>query len=403
MSNHLAVATVTRTLTHVLNTVVSAGVLGATATALRPDGPPAGAGQAPRVNVFLYQLTPNGAFRGSDLPTRDGGGGFTQRPVAAVDLHYLLTFYGSEPALEPQRVLGTVARFLHAQPTLRRDDITAAIAASPPLAGSDLASQQERVRITPVSLSLEDLSKLWSVFFQVPYAVSAAYMASVVLLEADATPGEALPVRHVRPVVSPAAAPRIDNIEPTHATLTPGLRVKITGEHLVGPSTRYLFGGQPGTLVVAESTAAHAVVELPVGVRPGLVPLTVVDEGSLGPGHVASQSNVVVLALPPAVPTISFVPGAGTAHFKVTVAPAIAADQVAELLLTAPAGGGSFVLARRPPATAGTLLVFPTAPLPPGAYPYRLRVDGADTPLTFDTASADPLHQPVNGPMVTVV
>jgi hypothetical protein len=41
----------------------------------------------------------------------------------------------------------------------------------------------ERIKLTPLTLSLEDLSKLWSVFFQVPYALSIAYEASVVLIE----------------------------------------------------------------------------------------------------------------------------------------------------------------------------------------------------------------------------
>ncbi len=45
-------------------------------------------------------------------------------------------------------------------------------------------------------LNLEELSKLWSVFFQTAYKLSMAYIANLVLIEADAeTPRPTLPVR----------------------------------------------------------------------------------------------------------------------------------------------------------------------------------------------------------------
>ena len=42
-------------------------------------------------------------------------------------------------------------------------------------------------------MNLEELSKLWSVFFQTPYALSIAYQASVVLIEPDLEPIDAAP------------------------------------------------------------------------------------------------------------------------------------------------------------------------------------------------------------------
>jgi hypothetical protein len=50
-------------------------------------------------------------------------------------------------------------------------------------------AQIENVKLTPISLSLEELSNLWSVFFQVPYALSVAYEAAAVLIE-PGTPRE---------------------------------------------------------------------------------------------------------------------------------------------------------------------------------------------------------------------
>src|SRR6185437_14624534 len=45
------------------------------------------------------------------------------------------------------------------------------------------------------ALSLEEMSKLWSVFYQIPYVLSVAYQAGVVLLDRDVAVRAPLPVR----------------------------------------------------------------------------------------------------------------------------------------------------------------------------------------------------------------
>jgi hypothetical protein len=94
-------------------------VLGAKATTVRPDAPGHGV-PAVGVNIFLYEIVSNAALCNADLPTRSGNGQAVQRPVAALDLHYLMSFYGNESELEPQRVLGSVVRHLHSRPLLTR-------------------------------------------------------------------------------------------------------------------------------------------------------------------------------------------------------------------------------------------------------------------------------------------
>ena len=47
------------------------------------------------MNVYLYRVSPNPAWRNQDLPTR-ARGPIVDRPLTAIDLHYLLTFYGDE-------------------------------------------------------------------------------------------------------------------------------------------------------------------------------------------------------------------------------------------------------------------------------------------------------------------
>src|SRR5919108_3190798 len=114
MSNYRAIATVTATLQYLLQQAVSADIPGANATIVRPTE---GAPGLPDigVNVFLYQVTPNGAFRNEDLPIRSSDGKRIQRSRVGVDLHYLLTFYGSDTKFEPQMMLGTTLRELHAK------------------------------------------------------------------------------------------------------------------------------------------------------------------------------------------------------------------------------------------------------------------------------------------------
>jgi hypothetical protein len=183
MSNFLAVATVTGTLRRLLEAAVAADVPGAEASTRRPDDTTI---PSPGVNIYLYQVLPNTAWQSTDLPTRDGNGALVQRPRIALDLYYLLSFYGDEGVLEPQRVLGSAVRTLHARPLLSRDLIRATTQ-DPTfdfLSGSDLADEIELVKYTQIPLSLEELSKLWSVFFQTPYTVSVAYRATVVRIEA---------------------------------------------------------------------------------------------------------------------------------------------------------------------------------------------------------------------------
>jgi len=206
LSNFLGVAAVTASLSHALQAAVGADVPGATVTTVRPDAS-ASATNPPVVNIFLYQVVPNASVRNADLPTRRSDGSMVQKPVAALDLHYLLTFYGDEAQLQPQRMLGSAVRTLHSRPILTRELIQAAIA-DPTFAAavgqSDLAQQVERVKVTPLHLPLDDLSKLWSVFFQTPYALSAAYHAAVVLIEAEDRPTPPhLPVREPRVLAVP--------------------------------------------------------------------------------------------------------------------------------------------------------------------------------------------------------
>ena len=156
MSNYLAIATVTAALSRVLQAAIGIDVPGAVATTVRPNGPSSGVPDI-GVNIFLYQSTPNTSWRNHDLPTRRPDSTMAQRPQMAIDLHYLLSFYGDEATLEPQRLLGSTLRTLHTKPILTRQDIQNTVTAIDFLNDSNLAEAVESVKFILIPLNLQAL------------------------------------------------------------------------------------------------------------------------------------------------------------------------------------------------------------------------------------------------------
>jgi hypothetical protein len=159
MSNYRAIATVTAVLRRNLQTAIDVDVPGAKVGTGRPESAQNGTPE-PGVNLFLYQVSANAAWRNADLPTRRADGSLQSRPQEALDLHYLLSFHGDEAKLEAQLLLGSVVRTLHTRSVLTRKMIQDTLA--DPLfgflAGSNLAESVESIKFTPRPLSLEDLS-----------------------------------------------------------------------------------------------------------------------------------------------------------------------------------------------------------------------------------------------------
>src|SRR5947199_7168098 len=107
MSNFLAIATVTATLRQLLENTAAKDVTDheVMVTTERPSGTVSGAEDPrTRINIYLYQVTPNAAWRNADLPTRRSDGSLIQRPQVALDLHYMISFYGDESQLVSQRL-----------------------------------------------------------------------------------------------------------------------------------------------------------------------------------------------------------------------------------------------------------------------------------------------------------
>jgi hypothetical protein len=412
MSNFLAIAAVSATLRRILNDAVSADVPGSTVTTARPDG---GAGGAPvtGVNLFLYQVMANAAGRNADLPTRRDDGTVVQRPREALDLHYLLSFTGRENELEPQRLLGSVARTLHAQPVLSRQSIQSTKAAVAFLAASDLDGDIELVRFTPLSLSLEELSKLWSVFFQVPYALSVAYQASVVFIEGKETPQSALPVRLRNVYAIPFRRPYIEQLVAASGEdqpLVAGSTVNIIGKQLQGDVTLAVIAGIEVTPAQVSDTKISLV--LPASLRAGVQGAQIKQQLMISTppsAHRGFESNVAAFVL---APTITILNATAT-KVRIKFNPKVGKKQRVVLLLNEfnpptnrAARAYRFDAPNRDTAAEPDetdKLDFAISGVVSGKYIVRVQVDGAESSLDVDTNPLSPTFNQYTGtPQVTI-
>ena len=441
MSNYLAIATATATLRTLLQNAVTPNVPGVSVNTTRPhaevnDNPPT------EITIYLFQVTPNAAFRNADLPTRRAGGALMQRPTAALDLHYMFSFYGNEQQLEPQRMLGIVARTLHAHPYLTRDMIRETIQNNPGvLDGSDLGEQIELIKFSPLHLSLEEFSKIWSVFYEIPYVLSVAYQASVVLIEEDAPTQSVLPVliRNVyavpfhQPVVDQVVAqtgngqPALPGSSPIPITLNKTLLIQ--GHNLQGGAGTLVqideIVVQPTdvtdtqiTLPLATTSGTRlqdgTVVSLVDGLRAGVQGLQVIHRLQMGVDqandplnwHRGVESNVAAFVLRPVISN----PTVNAGALAVTLEPVVNRIQRVVLLLNefsaaarqpgAPAARTYSIVAKTADQTwknaAGQVVTDPTKAadtdstdtitfaltgVAAGTYLLRVQVDGAESEL----------------------
>jgi hypothetical protein len=429
MSNSLALATVTATLKHLLKPAV----LGMDTPRLstQPLDKARRDSTSNQLNIFLYQTGINPAWRNRDMPNQTRPNE-TGRPPLPLNLHYLITAYGkADQDLLAHGILGQAMNILHDHPQLSPADVRAAIAeaaadAEMPvdLSGSDLADQIERVRFSWHPLALDELSKLWG-GLQTQFRLSAAYEASVVLIESGLSARAPLPVLQrgqgdrgvdargslVPPY--PALEDVLLRMPPPFAPNPLPLPDKITSP-IVGDTLELkgrLLGGSP---VIARFS--HLRLEDPIEIdltaRPDrtddtlVVPLdpalgwaaghyTVsVEVTPPGETHPRTASGVsfplapVIVGITPANPVPRDADGAVT--LTVRCSPVVLPSQRASLLF----GGPEYPAEPHPAATDTLTFVIPGAT--PGDVLPRLRIDGVDSLVVDRTVQPprfDPTHQ----------
>lgn len=414
MSSALAIASVTAVLREVLRDAlvdhgVSTIVASADVTAVAPDRVAPGNSVPRGLNLYCYGVSPNPGWRNAELPSRNGDGARLTNPPLALDLHYLLTAYGAED-MHAEVLLGYAMHRLHEVPVLERATVRAILQDPGILAGrladSDLADQVEQVKITPVEMSTEEISKLWAAF-QSSYRPSAAYRASVVLITAEEPARTPLPVltrggrdtatgREEGVTVTPGLVlpyPTLTGVEPPNRQPVAqlGETLLLLGHHLDGTGHAVVF--THARFDVTHEVAPDAVsddevaVTVPGGVAAaadwpaGLytVRLTLVRDGE------DRATNSLPLALAPTmdVPGIVVSTVGVTTTLDVPVAPEVRTEQSASLVV-----GEREVVAEEHPAQTG-MLSFEMEDAAPGTHLVRLRVDGVESVLV-DRAVSPP-------------
>ncbi len=438
MSNALAIAAVTAVLRDLLNDGVidhdlSSAVGNVLVSTLPPDRIITGPQEESRLNLFLYHVTPNPGWRNAALPAYDSAGRRTSNPPLALDLHFLLTAYASAE-YHREILLGYGMQLLHETPVLTRDAIRRTLAPVSPvdagplptamqaLSAADLADQVELVKISPESLNTEEMSRLWTAF-QARYRPTAAYQASVVLIEARRPTRLAFPVREPRLYLFSLQQPVIEGVRAEGGEREPivaGGRVTLRGARLRGADTRVRIGEAEIAPAAADLAPETVTVALPAGLRAGVQGAQVVHRMLLGDPpvpHGGTASNVAAFVLRPSLAPPAFTRTAldGTrvsGDVEVEVDPPVGREQRVVLFLNetgAPADrapfGYSFPLPGRTapgdPETADQLTIA-VAGVEAGTYLARLQVDGAESPLAVDADEASPTFGRYVGPTVEI-
>lgn len=418
MSSALAIAAVTASLKDLLNDGLmdhDLSTLGSFAvTAQPPDRVTTGATENNQLNLFLYQVTANSGWRNVDLPSRGRDGTRFTSPPLALDLHYLLTAYGAQD-LNAEVLLGYAMQVLHENPVLTRQQLRTALGAPAAVDGTllpgpfgtlsaiDLADQVEQIKLTPVYLGSDDLSKLWTAM-QARYRPSMAYSVSVVLIQTQVGGRAALPVLKRGaddrgPLAQASPAPVLTGVRAAASPLQPALRL---GEDLIVAGSNLLRGSfgvriEHPRFAIVQDLPTRAIDAAQLGVH---LPSIAEDSNGMAgwavgvysvslrvsePGLPTWGTNSVPMALAPRITVTPLAQAPGTVNLSVTCTPRLRSDQQAQvrLLFGAIEALPDSITTPGDPAQPSTL-AFTIPGVAAGGYAIRLRVDGVDSlPVTF--------------------
>lgn len=430
MSSPLAIGAVSAVLRNLLdNGMVDVGVpIGSVSvTAVAPDTIDlTDSNSTPAINVFMYRVSRNIGWENAAMPSRNSRGERISNQPLALNLHYLVTAYG-ESDFEAEILLGYAMHLLHERPILDRPAIRRALGPAtldasilPPafqaLAASDLAEQTESITITQEPIDTEEMSRLWSAI-QSNYRPTAAYVATVVLIEPRTPASAGLPVLSRGPVdlttnrergviVTPGLVPPFPTIETVEApagnpAATLGDTVRLRGHHLEGTGVTVRFSHRlletPNAIVVGANTdAAEIAVTLPTGAaaeQDWPAGLYTVSVDLVVPNEVDPRtSNIAAMQLAPEpiLPPTSITRDATSQNVSVTLAfrPQLRPEQEASLSL----GADTSLVEPHPAATGSADFEFGSVPA--GPQWVRLSIDGVES-LLVDRSAEPPTFDPL--------
>ena len=435
MSDFLTIATVTEALRQLVQAGArDAGFSGAEALVLRPSSNLTGGHPAGHPNAFAglypYQVMPNPHWRNTNVSNRRSDGSLVRGIRTAYDLYFIVTCYGDDVQLEPQRVLGALLRRLASEPVLTRSMIKDATFGV--LADNNLDTEVEAIKFSLLALSLEEFSKLWSVFFQTTYNISIAVQASVIFIDGKETPGPSLPVGRRNIYVRPMDQMMIERVlsqrslgDPVDSErpITAGDILVLSGRQLRGEVTSVRVGG----LEVVPDLVTETQIKVPLlsppfpadSLRAGVLGAQVIHRlnmGSPAVPHQGFESNVAAFVLRPAITAGPVTIVSSTvidgvtyrdAGLRINLTPKVGVDQKLVLLLNEydpPAGRvpRAYRFEIKMPALPPSAVDHVDASIKnvaAGTYLVRVQVDGAESLLD---AGPDPDAPKYSGPQVTI-
>jgi hypothetical protein len=365
----------------------------------------------PRLNIFLYQVNENPAFRNDDDPRRSVSGSYGSPPLA-LELGYLLTSYGGQTEIRPTPPLGPLAadslaeldsqfiladamRVLHDVPIISRRTQKQ----QPPggaLLDPGLQTEFESLRIAPRSLNLDELSKLWTALKH-DFQRSVAYDVSVVRVQRRRPSVASGPVLNRSVTVQPTVVlgPSLDGISPD--AVGSGDQVTLIGSGLDDPTLQVFvsdaFGiGFPETPqsipLVRDASGIHFnIPNDPANFMPGpkLVELRITTT----PGHTVA-SNSVLLKLLPKVSSVT--PQAGSFSGALTVT--ITGTLLGRAPAATPPGIPPFTDPLTPTLLFGSFAI-PVGNLDPSGLPGTLSA-------VLPTPAPNDPHRPTTGQVLPV-
>jgi hypothetical protein len=361
------------------------------------------------LNVFLYQVATNAAWRNMNVPRQVPAGSIASPapdiPPVALDLNYLITAYGKDNDDTLAHVALAQAVSLLADNACLSPQLIQQATVNPAITGIDLYQQMERVRLTPKPLTVEEISKLWTIF-QAKYRISVSYQASVVLIDS------AQPSRAPLPVISftIAAGPGPTTLPTLTAILAPngqasarlGDTIVISGYNLDGSNDNLAILFQSPLVAdplligaVASRSATSVSVQLPNDAAaqgawpagPYLVSLRRDDPPLAGGAPPRTRTtNALPVTLAPSIVAIlpPTAPVSPASVIAVQCSPEVWPQQPVSLLV------GDIEILIPPVAASTGNLSFPVGDLQSGTFYVRLRVSGVDS-LLVSSAQTPPV------------
>ena len=403
MSTVLGISAVTAVLQYYLGNAYSgtSALFGGTVavSAIAPDlvQNVIGDGSSPQnqINLFLHQVTYNANWRNVGQPSL-GADGKTQlkNPPLALDLHYLLTAYGSAD-WQAEGLLGYALLLLHQNPVLTRLDISNALGALPTnnpnnplstaLKSSGLADQIEMIKITPSTLGREEMAWLWTAL-KADYRPTFPFQVSVVLIQTQPDISFAFPVLSRNIKVQPITPARILQIAPPtgQAAAASGDSVTATGEFLSGASKVSLTNPRLSiSTVVSPASVSNGSLSfvVPAETATSAFPAGVYNLALLfmdASGAIVQSTNALPFAVAPTITNPSqatVVQNASGTLITITCNPMVRQSQSASLILNGTA------VSSQPINSATNSLSFQFTPALAGWFPTGATASGRSCKL----------------------